>query len=130
MFSRLGLLAAILAASCAQLRAASGPPLPLRLRAQFTTDPLITQGNIMTEVMSKKAGLSACFEAEKAASGGHGKLLLVWDILPTGEIANIGVADPDYASREISHCVARVMAACRFSASAKGATNIVFPFKF
>jgi hypothetical protein len=84
----------------------------------------------MTEVLARKAGLAACVAAERAANGGEGKLLLVWDILPSGEIANIGVRDPDYAALEISRCVASVMAACRFPASPDGAKNIVFPFKF
>lgn len=130
---------------CAQLRVAPGRPLPVRgpQLVALRSNGDRTQANIMTVILAQKARLGACVEAERAVSGATGKafvkpgnpgfiekeVLLVWDILPSGEVANVGVRDPEYAGLEISQCLATVIRACRFAASEQG-DQITFPFRF
>jgi hypothetical protein len=116
--------------SCAA-RLASGPPLPVRDTGVHQGSPELTTKIIMDTILAKKAELGDCFQIEREESPYlSGKLLMVWDILPTGETANIGVVNKEDAALELSHCVARVLATYRFPPSDTGVTRLVFPFKY
>lgn len=136
MSQRWGAVAVVLVAisltslSCVSPRVAAGPPLPVRSTDPHASDPGIKREHIMEAILGKKAELGACVKAEHQATGAAGKLLLSWDILPSGEPANIGVRDAEHATLELSHCIARVVGTTRYPATETGATAIVFPFKY
>lgn len=109
-------------------RIAAGPPLPVRETAAYEKSPSLTEEDILATILSKKLKLGECAREESPYS--TGTLRLVWDILPTGETANIGVKKKEDAALALSHCLARVIATCRFPASEGGVKTLVFPFKY
>ena len=129
------LLGGCLVLSSEAFRETEDPPLPVRA----VTDPAdrhppapeVTQAAVMQEILSHKRELGECVATESRRYGlPRGKLLLAWEILPSGAVSNIRVVDPAYARRAIAHCVAGVVATFRFPESAEGVAGIVFPFKF
>lgn len=118
----------IAATSCATARI-SGPALPVRGGIPFQSAPELTSEGMMKALLGKKADFAACAAAHRASDGSEGKLLLVFDILPSGEAVTIGVRDPEHATLELS-CLARVMATCRLPTSSTGAQGFVFPFRY
>ncbi|MDP1825771.1 MAG: AgmX/PglI C-terminal domain-containing protein [Archangium sp.] len=77
-------------------------------------------------ILAQKDAIGACVWKYKA----EGKLVLIWDIQPSGEVANIGVRDRDFAAHPVSRCIADVVATLQFPPSADGVTAFNFPFKF
>jgi hypothetical protein len=128
-------LGGCLVLSAEAFRETDDAPLPIRRFAESDeakpTSPELTQGAIMEEVLAHKRQLAECIAQESRRYGlPHGKLLLVWDILPSGSVANIGVAPAEYERRAIAHCIAGVVATFHFPPSADGGGPIMFPFKF
>jgi len=112
-------------------RVAAGPPLPVRDSGVHQGSPELTTTIIMDTILAKKADLGACVQVEREESPySAGLFHMVWDILPSGETANIGVLKKEDAALELSHCVSRVIATLRFPPSETGVTRLVFPFKY
>ena len=116
-------------------RVTDDAPLPVRRSTQSDeakpSSPEVTQSAIMEEVLAHKRQLGECIAQESRQHGlPHGKLLLGWDILPSGAVSNIGVVEEAFADRAIAHCIAGVVATFHFPQSEYGSSPLVFPFKF
>jgi len=118
--------AAILMAACAHHRVAPGPPLPLRTEFADQRGDTQARDDFFRVMLAHGREFRACVSPDEPS----GKLILVWDILPNGDVENIGVRDPEYASLELSHCIARSVSTCHFAPSVAGIRAIHFPFKF
>ena len=128
-------LGGCLVLSSEAFRVTDQAPLPVRRSARSDEAtplaPEVTRAAIMQEILAHKRELGECIAQESRRYGlPHGKLLLVWDVLPSGAVSNIGVAEAEFANRAITHCIAGIVATFRFPASAEGLPPIVFPFKF
>lgn len=119
-------VAAVLLSACAT-PVSSGVALEVRSGfADLREAPPEVKAQYAAVILAQKDAIGACVWKYRA----DGKLVLIWDILPSGDVANIGVRDRDFATHPVSRCIADVVATLQFPPSADGVRAFNYPFKF
>lgn len=93
----------------------------------------LSQSQLMEVVLAHKEDIAKCAnEQRRQDPENSGKLMMHWEVSPSGVAGHIAVEGEEWRRSSMAHCMAGVIRQWKFPAGERGRvpTNVRFPFKF
>jgi hypothetical protein len=101
------------------------------VEAEPPDDPTLDRDKLAAFIGARMSAVRACYEGPlKRQRSLHGKVRMHFTLMPTGRIAEVGVAEDQMGSREVTLCIAQVMGTWRTPFTPATPAEVDFAFVF
>lgn len=101
------------------------------VEAEPPDDPTLDRDKLAAFIGARMSAVRACYEGPlKRQRTLHGKVRMHFTLMPTGRIVEVGVAEDQMGSREVTLCIAQVMGTWRTPFTPATPAEVDFAFVF